>query len=218
MHPVIYRRFEALLSQFPITGDVLEIGPSADPQRSLLSILRERGHEGALVGLDRVPREANDVYEVVVGDSHDLGDFQEHRFGAVISNATLEHDEAFWRSVAEISRVLAPGGLLFLGVPGFPTRSLADRWLAPLWRARSLAQATRKPPETRDRSLKERLIGSSLYSTTTTYRYHAAPGVGDYWRFSAQAVSEILLRQFDILSVEEVHRPVRILAVGRAQK
>ena len=37
----------------------------------------------------------------------------------VLCNATLEHDRYFWRSLAEMKRVLRPGGLLVIGVPGY---------------------------------------------------------------------------------------------------
>ena len=40
-------------------------------------------------------------------------------FDLVMSNATLEHDKHFWLSLAEMRRVLAPGGLLIIGTPGY---------------------------------------------------------------------------------------------------
>lgn len=39
-------------------------------------------------------------------------------FDAVISGQTLEHDPAFWLTMGNMARVLRPGGILILIVPG----------------------------------------------------------------------------------------------------
>jgi SAM-dependent methyltransferase len=55
----------------------------------------------------------------VQGNANDMGMFDDESFDLVISNATLEHDKHFWLSVGEMRRVLAPGGLLIIGTPGY---------------------------------------------------------------------------------------------------
>ena len=55
----------------------------------------------------------------VTGNANRMDAFEDEMFDLVLSNATLEHDKHFWLSVAEMHRVLRPGGLLVIGVPGF---------------------------------------------------------------------------------------------------
>ena len=55
----------------------------------------------------------------VQGNANDMGMFEDESFDLVVSNATLEHDKHFWLSVGEMRRVLAPGGLLIIGTPGY---------------------------------------------------------------------------------------------------
>jgi SAM-dependent methyltransferase len=59
--------------------------------------------------------------ECVVGNSNQLSSFAEGEFDCVMSCSVLEHDKFFWRSVAEIRRVLAPNGLFVVGVPIYMT-------------------------------------------------------------------------------------------------
>jgi len=56
----------------------------------------------------------------ITGNANDMRDvFEDDRFDLVVSSATLEHDKRFWLSVAEMRRVLRPGGLLIISVPGY---------------------------------------------------------------------------------------------------
>jgi SAM-dependent methyltransferase len=63
----------------------------------------------------------------VQGNANDMGMFEDESFDLVISNATLEHDKHFWLSVGEMHRVLAPGGLLIIGTPGYVENPERDR-------------------------------------------------------------------------------------------
>jgi hypothetical protein len=67
--------------------------------------------------------------------------FADGEFAAVLSNATLEQDPYFWKTVGEIHRVTSSGGFIAIGVPGyagmgfdaiFPRHSLLA-WLKPMW-------------------------------------------------------------------------------------
>jgi SAM-dependent methyltransferase len=63
----------------------------------------------------------------VEGNANDMSMFDDESFDLVLSNATLEHDKHFWLSVAEMHRVLAPGGMLVIGVPGYIAEPERDR-------------------------------------------------------------------------------------------
>jgi SAM-dependent methyltransferase len=65
--------------------------------------------------------------KAVRGNANDMGMFEDETFDLVVSNATLEHDKQFWLSVGEMHRVLAPGGLLIIGAPGYIENPERDR-------------------------------------------------------------------------------------------
>lgn len=68
---------------------------------------------GEYVGVDF--REGPGVDRVM--DGHAL-DFKDATFDVVVSTEMLEHDAAFWLSMAEMGRVLRPGGHLLLTTRG----------------------------------------------------------------------------------------------------
>jgi SAM-dependent methyltransferase len=70
-------------------------------------------------------REAEGI-EVVRGNGNEMP-FEDAAFDLVMTISTLEHDKYFWRSLAEMKRVLAPGGLLIIGVPGYVKDPERDR-------------------------------------------------------------------------------------------
>jgi SAM-dependent methyltransferase len=96
---------------------VLEIGPSRKPDKSLLTLdcLQGSVREGISIG----GAFALSGIKVYIGNSNNMEMFEDGRFDMVISNAVLEHDRYFWKSVEEYKRVLAIGGTLIVGVPGF---------------------------------------------------------------------------------------------------
>jgi SAM-dependent methyltransferase len=61
-------------------------------------------------------------------NANDMRDvFADGQFGTVLCNAMIEHDKYFWRSLDEMKRVLAPGGILAIGAPGYvPRKQLSD--------------------------------------------------------------------------------------------
>jgi len=65
----------------------------------------------------------------VVGSSNDMHMFKDSSFDLVMSCAVHEHDKKFWLSIAEMQRVLRPGGLMVICVPGF-VKSPRDRGAA----------------------------------------------------------------------------------------
>ena len=95
----------------------------------------------------------------------------------VLSNAMLGHDPRFWLTLREAYRVLAPGGWMVLGVPGFGGMGTVPG--SQLWRRFASAS-----PE--GRAWSEAVGASSL--TLGVHNYPA-----DYYRFSEQAMRDVLL-------------------------
>jgi SAM-dependent methyltransferase len=69
--------------------------------------------------------EAADI-ETVLGNANDMP-FEDESFDLIMSSATLEHDKHFWLSLGEMKRVLKPGGLLIISVPGYVKDPERDR-------------------------------------------------------------------------------------------
>ncbi len=122
------------------------------------------------------------------GDSVEmLAPFASGSFGTVISNGHLAQDHALLQTVEEMKRVLAPGGLLMLAVPGF----------------------TKLPDPTGTRAVGTK--GNAIPDAAVT---HCIQSPQDLWRLSPQAVKDIILDGLDILVVREAMMPPRLFGVG----
>ncbi|MFM7844883.1 MAG: methyltransferase domain-containing protein [Planctomycetota bacterium] len=138
---------------------------------------------------------------MVTGNANCMEMFADRYFGCVLCNSTLEHDPFVWKTVAEIRRVTMPGGLVVIGVPGYrgmgpralaPPHSLLGRGLA--W----LATLTRN---------------DALRAGTITLGEHFFPG--DYYRFTEQAMREVLLQHFLSPQCRWIMTPPRIIGWAR---
>ena len=80
---------------------------------------------GEYVGIDHAHGPGVDQ----VMDSNRL-DFPDASFDTVVSTSMLEHDQAFWRTLPEVARVLRPGGKFILTTvtTGFPVHNEPDYW------------------------------------------------------------------------------------------
>lgn len=117
MHPRIHAKFhEIIKTHGPRDGRVLEIGGLPGPH-SLLRFPELENAKKILVNLS-AKKEVNGI-ETVQGNSNDMAFFETGTFDLVVSNAVLEHDKYFWKSILEMKRVLKPGGLMVIGVPGY---------------------------------------------------------------------------------------------------
>jgi SAM-dependent methyltransferase len=105
----------------------LEVGGVAGPD-SLLLFPELEGAERFSLNLVGMP--STDGITAVVGNANDMTTFEDETFDLVMSNATLEHDRYFWLSVSEMRRVLAPGGLLIIGTPGYTKDHERDHGLS----------------------------------------------------------------------------------------
>ena len=115
-------RIRTLIATAVLRGRGLEIGALHNP-------LRIRGRRAHVEYGDRLPRDAAaELYELpvqsLVEPTHllsadDLGSIPSEQFDFLVSNHLLEHLADPLAAMEEWLRVLRPGGLLFLSVPGF---------------------------------------------------------------------------------------------------
>lgn len=137
MDPAVYSFMKGIIEKtVSLKGAprrVLEIGPSGNPDRTLLTLDCFKGsvREGISLG----GHFAFAGVKVYKGSSNNMDMFEDGRFDMVISNAVLEHDRYFWKSVEEYKRVLATGGTLIVGVPGF-VKSETPKKFSPDYRDR----------------------------------------------------------------------------------
>ncbi|HWT24211.1 MAG TPA: methyltransferase domain-containing protein, partial [Solirubrobacteraceae bacterium] len=117
MHPRIKRRFHGIVRRRGVRpARALEVGGVTGPD-SLLDSPEIRAAERYCLNLLDQPD--MDGVRTVTGNANDMNAFADESFDLVLCNATLEHDKRFWLSIGEMKRVLRPGGLLVIGVPGY---------------------------------------------------------------------------------------------------
>jgi SAM-dependent methyltransferase len=196
MHEAVFKAFDRICRQEKVSGDVLEIG--ARPDGDTLLCLPALGRSARRVGIDLDGSHHGNGIDIVAGNANQMTMFGDGAFDAVLCNSVLEHDRFFWRSLAEIRRVLKPGGLFVVGVPGYG--AMNDMPFG------GLARLLRHVPG---------LAGAATAFgvSSATLGLHQFPG--DYYRFSRQAVAEVFLANFDGVIVETVLVPPRFIGRGR---
>lgn len=107
MHNSVRAWVSGIVNEYGLTGSVLEVG-SLNVNGGVRDLFA-----GSFVGVDF--RDGPGVDAVM--DGHAL-DFEDASFDVVVSTEMLEHDSAFWLSLAEAGRVLRPGGHLLLTTRG----------------------------------------------------------------------------------------------------
>ncbi len=119
-NPKIQRRMRGIVRRSGIKPErVLEVGGYVD-EKSLLRFKLLRHADRWCINLVEQP-EGTGINHVV-GSSNDMHMFKDNSFDLVMSCAVHEHDAKFWLSIQEMHRVLRPGGLLVICVPGFAKR------------------------------------------------------------------------------------------------
>jgi SAM-dependent methyltransferase len=117
MHAEVQRQFQQVIRETGVRPRrALEVGGVVG-RNSLLRFSELESTERHCLNLISLPK--TDDIAAVVGNANDMSTFADEMFDLVMSNATLEHDKHFWLSLAEMRRVLAPGGLLIIGAPGY---------------------------------------------------------------------------------------------------
>lgn len=172
---------------------MLEIGAVLGKQ-SLLALPSLVGARSK-VGLNLFGAGKYEDFEVVVGNANHMDAFETDSFDAVLCNAVLEHDPEFWLTLAEIRRVARPGAVVVIGIPGFVEHGALKQL------QRRLAHI---PGMHR--------FGSAAITSTLTYRVHNSPG--DFYRFSPQAMREVLLGGLEDVQVDTVMLPPRLIGSG----
>ncbi|CAN5566146.1 hypothetical protein BH10ACT10_BH10ACT10_19270 [soil metagenome] len=116
-NPEIQRRMRRIVRRSGLEPEkVLEVGGYVD-EKSLLRFKLLRRADRWCINLVEQP-EGTGIRHVV-GSSNDMNMFKDNSFDLVMSCAVHEHDMKFWLSIQEMHRVLRPGGLLVICVPGF---------------------------------------------------------------------------------------------------
>jgi SAM-dependent methyltransferase len=198
MHPEVFQKFEDICHSRGAGGRTLEIGavPAADTLLCLpcLNAASER------IGLNLDGPCSYDGFEILQGNANVMDRFPDDCFDTILCNSTLEHDPYFWKTLSEIRRVARPGALIVLGVPGYTDFELYSQ-LRPLMRIPLLGRFFRRRFD-------------DLKSATITLPIHNYPG--DYWRFSPQAMEQVLLEKLQAVEVCSLLIPPRI--IGSAVK
>ncbi len=189
MHPTVYNEFHAILSALKIKGRILEVGalPSTD---SLLAMDILRGEER--VGLNLKGNVEFGGFNIVEANGNDMSMFPTGHFDCVLSNATIEHDPFFWKTCAEIRRVLRVGGAAVIGAPAFTVES-------------SLTELGIPAPWKDDH-------WKCWANCAVTFRYHGAPM--DYYRFSPTAFQDVIFEGYRDVTIKSIMVPPRIIGHG----
>ena len=197
MHWKVREEFERICRARAAGGDVLEIG-AMDSESTLLRLPALRGARSRVgVNLDARQTACKDS-PIIQADANRLTCFADASFDTVLSNAVHEHDRFFWRSLAEIRRVTRPGGLIVISVPGF-TKLPGEAFLGKVSKLPIIWRLGRG-----------RLAG--FMASTLCVGIHLFPA--DYYRFSPQAMQEVLLEGLLDTEVYTVLAPPRIIGVG----
>jgi ubiquinone/menaquinone biosynthesis C-methylase UbiE len=146
-------------------------------------------------------------YTLIQCNANNMNILDDESFDAVACNAVLEHDKFFWKTLAEVRRVLRPGGLLYVGVPGFSKQNnLIQRIMLKVMHSRFLRSLPLLYPFARWTML-------TRLAFTSTLMFHGAPH--DFYRFSEEAIKEVFLEGLVVLHLECMLKPVRIIGIGR---
>jgi SAM-dependent methyltransferase len=199
MHPTVFATFDRLCAAHRCDGDVLEIGamPSPDTLLCLPALRHARRRVG--VNLDG-PATFGDI-EIRRGNANDLrgiDGFDDGSFDMVLCNSMLEHDPYFWKTLAEMRRLVRPGGVIGIGVPGYVKLPL-ERRVAALTRLLSRIGVSE--------GWLERWRASTL-----TLQVHNFPS--DYYRFSAAAMADVLLEGLVATELHTLMVPPRLIGFG----
>ena len=196
MHPLVFETFDRLCRERGAGGDVLEIG--ATPDTSTLLCLPALAGARSRIGVNVAGAAAFDGFRIAGANANDLAGFADASFDTVLSNSVLEHDPRFWLTLREMRRVARPGALIAIGVPGFASTG-------PRRPLKRLARLPVAGPIVRR-------LASARLASTPTLDVHEFPG--DYYRFSPQAMREVLLAGLEAPQVVTLMSPPRIVGSG----
>ena len=194
MHQIIYKAIEDILGRQIVKGRVLEIGAIPNERSILCSSKLSKVEEKIGINL-KGPYQYKD-FKIFQGNANDMNIFKTESFDCVLCNAMLEHDPYFWKTIAEIHRVLKKGGLAVIGTPGFTVTKQESR-------LRSLL---------RKRFIRRIKFPDFINDLSFCFRIHNEPG--DFYRFSEQTYKEVFFEGFENVSIETHMFPPRVLGSG----
>jgi len=212
MIPEIFQEFEKILSKREVGNSILEIGavPGEDSLLNLKALRKAtekiginldggKSYKGRLRGKN-YPKTDDKEYPIIEGNANNMSCFEDNQFDTVLCNSVLEHDKFFWKTIAEIRRVVKDGGLVVIGAPGY------DRI------------GNIKLNSTKSRIRREFLNNflMLLAKGTTTLPIHNYPG--DYYRFTPQAFKEVIFEKMNNVEIYSYLIPPRIIGVGNNTK
>jgi 2-polyprenyl-3-methyl-5-hydroxy-6-metoxy-1,4-benzoquinol methylase len=135
--------FHALCDEFIVRGArILEVG--AGPANVTSAFLSSHGElHGVDVGSEILENPHPVRRTVIVGDSYP---YDPESFDAVVSNYVVEHVRQPGAHLAEIRRVLKPGGVYLFRTPNLFHYVALVSWLTPQWFHRLVANRLRRLP------------------------------------------------------------------------
>lgn len=185
MRAKIVEEYETLASLHGLQGPVLEIAHG--PRHNAVSLAP------FLAGFERHVVTDGDSGEVDGthfhrGDPNDLGPlFDDHCFSSVIWDRGLERDPSFWLTLAEIKRVLMPGGALMLCTRGFA----------------------------KNNKFGIKVVGANGNPVPFLTATSAVSANGaDYLRFSPQGLRRVVLRDFEVRELRSSFMVPHLFAVA----
>ena len=198
MSPEVYQAFQTILANKIITGPVLEIG--AVVGKDCLLNLPAFKSASEKIGVNLMSQHSTNDIQFLEANANNLNGFDDQYFQVVVCNSTLEHDLFFWKTLEEIKRVTMVGGLIVIGVPGYTGMGLNHIFTKSNFFNGCLRVFLRI------------IANKALSASTLTLGEHYFPG--DYYRFSEQAVSQVLLSGMEQRNVYVVMSPPRFIGVG----
>jgi SAM-dependent methyltransferase len=197
MHPTVFEAFDRICRTEGAHGRILEIG--ATPDANTLLRLPALAAADFRIGLDLVHAGQYSDFEIIAGNANAMTLFVDGEFDVVLSNSVLEHDPRFWLTLKEIRRVAKPSALVVLAVPGYGRMLRRSRWMR-LCRLPLLRHVLHTHAD-------------SVEAATPTLGLHHYPG--DYYRFSEQALRDVLLEGLTAIRTMSVLSPPRFIGWGR---
>jgi len=127
MHPKVNSTYQRLAEKYEMSGPFLEVGVG-NREAAILSgsyfLGRPERFATNLSDKEILEEPEQASIQFIRCNSNDMrAVFAEGQFGTVLSNAVIEHDKYFWRSLDEMKRILAPGGILAIGAPAYVPRT-----------------------------------------------------------------------------------------------
>ena len=220
MHPEVFQHFNQLLAQKNVGDHVLEIGAVLTPS-SLLNLPAFRDVSMRVgINLNRsghYPQDAtkpvddNDSeFTVIAGNANHMDCFEDNQFDTIICNAVFEHDKFFWRTMDEVRRVGKPNALVVVGVPGYDDPKNIQ--------LQTIKDKLRYRVNFSSREFLNRFgrLSDKFLPGTLTVPVHNCPG--DYYRFSPQAMEQVILEGMKNVEVVSIQVPPRIVGFGYLAK